>query len=255
MIVYSNAFMDGDRVFTRDNGLGLEILQYADPVYLDAFDENHHEITKFMEGMSGFSMHGSYRDTFYTSADPLICEVAKTRFLQSVQAAHFHSISKIVFHSVYRKFIDGYSKDTVDNYLRKAIAFWQEFEENIPDGMTVYIENVGDECPETFVRLIEGIASPRIQCCFDIGHAFCNSAVPVGRWIDVLGKHIGHVHLSDNDGTGDHHMPLGKGAVPLLRGICDILEQSGPDTVFVLECDVPPSVEWLRGNGLMTGTV
>ena len=250
MIVYSNAFTDNDRIFTKDNGLGLEVFQYANPVFLDDFDMNHHKITEFMEGMSGYSMHGAFYDAFYTSIDPLICEVAKKRFLQSLQAASFHSIDRVVFHSAYRKFIDGFSKDAVENFLKTSIDFWKRFEENIPDGMTIYIENVEDECPETFVRLIEGISSPKIRCCFDIGHAFCNSSVPINKWIHVLGSHIGHVHLSDNDGDADHHLPLGRGAIPLVSAIHEICKYAGQDTPFVLECDVPESVGWLKGMGL-----
>ena len=251
MILYSNAFNDEDIEFARKKGLGLEVLQYSNPVFLDNFNENHPKITDIMKNMTGYSMHGAYFDTFYTSVDPLICEVSKKRFLQCVQAASFHSINRLVFHSVYRKYFDGYSKLAIDVYLKKAIDFWKEFEASIPDGMTIYIENVEDDDPEVFIKIIEGIGSPKISCCFDIGHAFCNSSVPVEKWVSVLGSFIGHVHLHDNDGTSDQHLPLGKGNIPLFDVINKIIEKADSSVPFVLECDVVESMKWLVDKGLV----
>ena len=249
MVVYNTVFSDINIDYLRKNGLGAEILQYSDPVFLDDFNNNHPKITQYMQGMSGVSMHGAYYDLFYTSKDPLIREVAEKRFLQCIQAAVFHSIDRIVFHSSYRNAFDGFSKATIDNFLKRSAEFWFQFEKCIPEDITIYLENVDDDDPEVFVQIIERIGSNKISCCLDVGHVHCSSAVPVDRWVDVLGSHIGHVHLHDNNGESDQHLPLGKGSIPLLDTINAILKRAGKDIPFVLECDASESVEWLKNSG------
>jgi sugar phosphate isomerase/epimerase len=49
-----------------------------------------------------------------------------------------------------------------------------------------------------------------------------------------LGPHIVHVHLSDNRGTGDHHMPLGAGNVDWPE-IIKALQKIGYDDTITLE--------------------
>lgn len=251
MQVYGNSFSDEDYRLSREYGLGLEITQYAIPAFLDDFENNHPQISRHIKGMSGVAMHGAYLDLFYTSKDPLIVNVAKKRFLKSMQAAAFHSIGSLVFHSVYRKYFDGNSKFALDDFVKKSIDFWQSFEENIPNGIIIYLENVEDDNPEVFAKMLEGINSPKIHCCLDIGHVFCNSPVPLANWVDILGGFIGHVHLSDNNGTYDNHLPLGKGCVPLFDTISSIQNKCG-DIPFVLECNVKESMQWLKNAGFIT---
>ena len=246
MIFYGSSFSESDMKSSRENGLGLEIVQYAHPIFLDDFEAQHPIITRYIEGLCGVSMHGAYYDTAYTSIDPLIQEVSRKRFLQSIQAANFHGINKLVFHSVYKPQVDGFSLATLDSFSKRSIEFWQRFEEHIPDGMTIFIENIADECPEVFMKMIRGIGSPKIRACLDIGHAYASSAVPLDEWICVLGDSIGHVHIHDNDGKADQHLPLGRGKIPLADTINAIMKHAGKDVPFVLECDASISLEWLK---------
>ena len=195
MNIYVNSFSEYYVEMSKKNGIGLEVIQYADPNFLDDFNENHNEITRMMDGIPKISMHGSYFDLFHNSVDPLIREVSEKRFMQSVQAASFHGVESLVFHSVYKKHFDGHSTKALNSFIEKSIAFWTQFETNIPEGTTIYIENVEDENPEVLNEIIEEIGNHKVQCCFDIGHAFANSPVSLEKWIDVLNDNIGHVHI------------------------------------------------------------
>lgn len=248
MIIYGNDFSDKDVEFSRKNGLGLEVLRYASPIFADNFAKNREAVSKTLEGVKGAAMHGAYNDTYYTSVDPLICEVARKRFLQSMEIAQAHGIGGVVFHSAYRKFLNGGSAASIEKYVKTAVEFWREIP--IPQGLTVYIENVEDEDPEVFKQLFTGIDRPEIRCCLDIGHAFFNGrSVSLNRWIDVLKDYIGHVHIHDNNGVFDEHLPLGQGGMNLTGAINKIMHACGEDVPFVLECDVESSVKWLRDIG------
>ena len=249
MIIYCTDFSEKDVEFAKQNHLGLEVIKYANPIFADNFDKNHQQIKKNMTGMAGVSMHGAYHDTYYTSIDPLIREVAKKRFVQSMEIAAFHGIGSVVFHSSYRKFLNGFSTDAMDTFINNAVDFWKDIENSIPEGVTAYIENVEDEDPEVFVQIFDGVNSPKILCCLDIGHAYCSRSVSLNRWIDVLGKHIGHVHIHDNGGNYDDHLPLGQGSIPLAGAINKIFYTVGENVPFVLECNLEESVKWLRNIG------
>jgi sugar phosphate isomerase/epimerase len=95
-------------------------------------------------------------------------------------------------------------------------------------GVTLMIENLG----HSFSRVedLEPIfeAAPRVAFHLDVGHA----NIGLGRGeenrsaslLEVFGSRLAHVHVSDNFGLDDLHLPLGAGnvdwpaAVRLLRG-------------------------------------
>jgi sugar phosphate isomerase/epimerase len=52
-----------------------------------------------------------------------------------------------------------------------------------------------------------------VGCCFDIGHQFVFGKVSLDSWIDMLGPYIGQLHLHDNSGSKDEHLPLGSGKI------------------------------------------
>ena len=222
-------------------------MTYSSPNELDSFDTLHPKVTKNMQGLKKFSMHGTFDGITYTTNDRLIVEVTKKRFLQNIHAASFHGVNRLVFHSPYRTFF-RFSEGLTKLFVNMSINFWKAIEKSVPDGMVVFIENVEDEDPQVMAEIINGIDSHKIKCCFDIGHAYIYSPVPLDTWVKVLGSKIGHVHINDNEGKNDSHMPLGKGKIPLLETINNINEFVGEDIPFVLECDALESIAWLRQN-------
>jgi len=109
-------------------------------------------------------------------------------------------------------------------------------------GLAVYLENMFPRTnylveAEDFVPVLE--AFPRLQLTLDIGHAHIetpqNRAFAfLERWAD----RIGHVHLSDNTGKEDQHLPLGVGTVPL-EGIVRELKRTGYSGRFTVEVFSP----------------
>ena len=251
MNVYGLAHTDIDVEILRSNMMGIEVHSHPSNLKIPYnFNEYHKTISDRINGMTGVSMHGVINDMAYTSGDALIVEVTKKRFAESVQAASFHGINSLIFHSSYRIY-HAINKPLVDWYIKTSIEFWKDFERHIPDEMTVLLENFEDEDPELIAQILQGIDSPKIRCCFDIGHAFAYSPVPLEQWIHVLGKYIKHIHINDNDGKRDLHLPLGKGSIPLLNVINNILECVDMDIPFTLECSIPSSVDWLKANNLI----
>ncbi len=56
-----------------------------------------------------------------------------------------------------------------------------------------------------------------LQFTLDIGHARLNSEGGVEEGFRVLGDNIRHIHISDNYGKEDDHLPIGEGNTDFSR--------------------------------------
>jgi sugar phosphate isomerase/epimerase len=100
--------------------------------------------------------------------------------------------------------------------------------ENMFPGYGAFFE--GDEVGLVLDRF------PRLAMTLDTGHA--NIGSPRGRRIQALisrfGSRIAHVHVSDNHGEADEHLPLGKGSIDF-KAVVKTLTAMGYDGTVTLE--------------------
>ena len=68
--------------------------------------------------------------------------------------------------------------------------------------------------------------------------------------MQALGHYLTHVHLHDNDGSGDQHLPLGQGTVPL-PDVFAALDAYAPDAIWTIETDAVQSLEWMKRQGII----
>jgi len=76
-------------------------------------------------------------------------------------------------------------------------------------------------------------ADPRLGFHLDVGHAHVGR-LKLGDVLEQLGPRLLHVHLSDNRGQSDDHLPLGTGTINWSQ-VLRRLKQSGYDDTFTLE--------------------
>ena len=106
------------------------------------------------------------------------------------------------------------------------------------NNIVMAIENVGLKTTGTllfdedeYLALLEEF--PNAGVLLDIGHANVNGW-DISKVIEKLGKRIVGIHLHDNDGKGDQHLPIGEGTIewqPIFRAI----EKYAPQAHLVLE--------------------
>ena len=75
------------------------------------------------------------------------------------------------------------------------------------------LENIFEEDPRTLRDLLSALDSPWLGHCFDVGHWNLFAKVSQARWFEVLGPRMVHLHLHDNRGEGDDHLPVGAGRI------------------------------------------
>jgi len=100
-------------------------------------------------------------------------------------------------------------------------------------GLTLVYENFKApfDRTDTFEALMKKV--PGLALHLDIGHAHMGKDTPE-TFCRRLGHAIGHVHLSDNRASGDHHMPLGAGDIDW-KSALQALKNTGYDGTITLE--------------------
>jgi len=87
--------------------------------------------------------------------------------------------------------------------------------------------------------------------CLDCGHLTAFGRAPLDEWLEVLGPFIGQLHLHDNLGQKDDHLPMGRGRVDFRRLFAYLKDQRTTPPVMTMEvhrpADVWASLECLEG--------
>ena len=202
-------------------GLGFEVLELC-------FSQKK-EVRDWYERCGAVtSLHGAFIDVNPGSGDKDFRLLSQKKCEESCALALALGAKQVVFHSsCFPNLRGGY----LEGWLAYCSMFYQELAERYP--LTVCIENSFDLDPEPIRLLINETAHPRVKACLDLGHALC-SRTPLEDWIDGLAGRIGYLHLSDNRGSFDDHLPLGDGKLPW-EPVRALLQQLPPDTPMTLE--------------------
>jgi sugar phosphate isomerase/epimerase len=109
-------------------------------------------------------------------------------------------------------------------------------------GIRLALENLGRgrdrglvETAEEHIALLSEF--PSLWACFDLGHLHTLGGSP-RDYIPLVAQRLLHVHLHDNRGDWDAHLPLGEGTAPW-RETLEILEETGFSGRVILEIPDP----------------
>lgn len=110
-------------------------------------------------------------------------------------------------------------------------------------GITLCIENLFPKHrpfaePEQFARLLDRF--PGLNFVLDTGHAHMDDpgGGRITAFIDQCGGRLAHLHVSDNNGRQDEHLPLGEGSIDFVA-VAKALKRSGYDDTTTLEIFTP----------------
>ena len=194
-------------LLAMQHGFGIELTSFSHPPLLEHPEELVARHQQWLKDFTGIrSIHGAFYHLIPGAIDPLIREATATRMRQAVGFAREIAASHLIFHHGY------YARARFDEgWLARSTTFWRDILTMVPDGLTIHLENAHEIAPDLQLALIDAVDDPRLGICLDIGHAHAFSSTPVLEWITTLGKRITYVHLHDNDGSGDQHLPWGRG--------------------------------------------
>lgn len=161
------------------------------------------------EGLS-YSVHAPFMDLAPGAPDPKVRGVVKERFWATLTVAELIRPDCVVFHPGYDRWHYAGFKD---RWLEISLEVWGPLiDEARRRGIRLAIENVFDEDPSLIRELLKETGW-WAGFCFDPAHHLLYSEAPVAEWFRQLGRSLLEVHLHDNHGKSDEHLPPGEGKV------------------------------------------
>lgn len=240
--------------YAKENNLAFEYNDFFMPQVL----MNEEEIKRIVavyksldRDRSEDTLHGAFLDIVVNSDDPEIYEISKKRVCRCMEIAKELGVKGVVFHTNYiTNFrLESYRR----SWMERNEVFWRELLGQYPTLM-VYIENMFDESPDMLYGLAKRMEDEeRFGVCFDFAHAYI-SGTSIEAWLKKLGSYIKHVHVNDNDGISDTHLPIGMGTFPW-ENYKTYMGQMKEGTTVLIEVRsieaLKTSVQFMKEKGLV----
>lgn len=192
----------------REKRLNPEI--YFPSSSLDSLKrEDIYRLRQLLDYNPSLSVHAPFMDLSPGAVDSKVRAVTAERFYQTLDIAEQLEPETVVFHSGYEKWRYAHR---VDIWLDGSLRTWGPMIKRARQiGIKIVVENIFEDEPSSLRMLMKELHSENFGLCFDTGHCNLFSKVPLTDWLEVLGPYIFELHLHDNDGTFDSHLPIGDG--------------------------------------------
>ena len=248
------SYADRTAPLAKANGLGIEIAEFC---ISDNMDNSFEAVLPHVEDLAASAevktLHAPYNELYPMAIEPLVVEVARLRYRQSLDYCRRFGASKMVVHANYvaEEYFPSW-------FTARHIDFWKRFLEEEDPEIEICVENVQEEDPELILQILRGVGDPRLRMCLDVGHANLSSISPID-WLRTCAPFISHYHIHNNDGApeegrrswGDKHASPGKGNIDM-KALLQLAEELTPDATAAIESyDPEESVEWLREQGFI----
>ncbi|MFQ5427590.1 MAG: sugar phosphate isomerase/epimerase family protein [Thermodesulfobacteriota bacterium] len=193
--------------------LGLNPEVYIDGADLEAMDRGflRRAGEEFKARGLRITQHGPYINVDPASLQEEARSKAVQKYRKAFTAARLLGARVIVLHACYS---DNRFSGDVSRWVESSMKTWPEFVEMAGDiDLTIAAENIFEREPGPLKQLVEEINSPSFRLCIDSGHLNIFSGVSFEAWFKALGPYIAELHLHDNNGEADEHLPLGDGTI------------------------------------------
>jgi len=237
---------DADELAER-SGLGLEIAEFCTAWNMDErFSEVEEPVNAHLRAADRFCLHAPFNELFPAAIDPKAVELMHFRLNQAAELAERYGARRVIVHSGYLPVI--YFKSW---YTERAVLFFKAFLRDKPDDLLFLLENVLEDEPELLFEVVRQVNDPRLRLCLDIGHAHCESEIPVIEWLRRDADLIAHFHIHNNDRSWDLHRNIPEGTID----IGELLREADrlcPEATYTIETmEARASAEWLAENGFI----
>lgn len=193
---------------------GIEISRFGRLADIeDNFEKNKIEYKNILNDFDKeVLLHGFFSNLNIAAKDPLIAQISKKRYYQSLELAEFFDVSLVVFHTCFNNLLKH--RQYQEMFFLKNIEFYNDFIKHFEDlGITVTMENVHESSPDFIRNLVAAVNSPYFGTTIDIGHCNLHSNLTPSQWIREYGIMLKHMHFHNNFKDEDSHSSLLKGNV------------------------------------------
>ncbi|MGB7971992.1 MAG: sugar phosphate isomerase/epimerase family protein [Candidatus Deferrimicrobiaceae bacterium] len=183
-------------------------------------------------GIATATFHAPFNDLCPGARDEEIRRVTVHRLRQAVSLAPLFRPLGIVMHGGYSDWLFDFDAESWLEGAKKTFSEVAEAAEAA--GVDILLENVFDDVPDHLLRLRAAVGSKRLGFCFDAGHATLFSRLPVQKWMEAFGPDLREMHIHDNRGLRDDHLPVGEGSINF-RGVLLAARDMGTTPILTVE--------------------
>ena len=178
------------------------------------------------------TFHAPFMDLRPGAIDPRIRQATRDRLHQVFDLVSSFRPRSVVCHP---SFDERYYVSGEQIWLENSIETWGHFLNLAREMDTIIaLENVYETGPHHLALLLGALTSERLRFCFDTGHFNVFSRTSLNVWIDKLASFLGQIHLHDNNGVADDHLPVGEGNFPF-QDFFRMLQERGLNPIITLE--------------------
>lgn len=155
------------------------------------------------------TIHAPFSDLVIGASDIKLRQVAIERIKFAIDFAVIFEARSVVLHSGF----DSWHHEK-ESWLERTINSMEELVGYASASeMPLMLENVYEPDPEIHREIFNRIESPFLGFCLDAGHATVFSKTAPIDWLKGVGDRLGHMHIHDNMGKQDDHLPPGSGVI------------------------------------------
>lgn len=205
---------------------------------LDSLDESLVAYTARRLSATGRrpTVHAPFFDLSPGAMEPRVRQVTRERLSQSLETAGKLGAQVMVVHPGYDRWRYPH---LADNWIAQAADFFPPLlalAERVDCRLA--LENIYEETPATLLSLVDRLASPWFGHCFDIGHWRLFGTTGQNDWLAAIAPRLLHLHLHDNLGQADDHLPVGEGTIDFAP-LCRLLQTFAKPPTMTLEAHSP----------------
>lgn len=183
-------------------------------------------------GIFGLTFHAPFEDLSPGARDEEVRRISVRRLKQALALAPLFRPAGVVMHGGYFEWLYDFEPT---KWLEPARRTFCEIAEAAETADTcLFLENVFDEVPDHLIALRDAVGSKRLFFCFDAGHATLFSRLPIQKWLEALGPAVRELHIHDNRGLRDDHLPAGEGTINF-RGVLQAALDAGARPILTIE--------------------
>ena len=196
-----------------------------------------------------YSIHAPFMDVNIASPQDQSRLNSIAQIKSSIDLANEINAEAVVVHPGLISFLaNKYFKKEAYEFANQSIKEIGDYSKNL--GVMATIENMPNFEPmiyQNIADLNQLLVENEMHMTLDIGHANHVGYAPD----EMIFDSIKHVHVHDNLGDDDSHLPLGEGSIDL-KYIINTLESKNYDGIYILEVNdydsIKKSYEYMKKN-------
>ncbi len=155
------------------------------------------------------TLHAPFFDLSVGALDQHIRKASRDKIRKAFDLIPIFKPKSIVCHLGFEENKHGYKEE---QWFGFALEGWKELLEiakshHIP----MMLENTYERSPKQLKRMLQALDSPFARYCLDTGHIQAFAKNRWQDWLPELEPWLGQLHLHDNNGDKDAHLPIGQG--------------------------------------------